>query len=170
MAALKMRLLVDQMKFGLKKKLLNRVQFNQDVREQKLSLAELKRLNTIQKQDYLNIMSEETHGLAEYLQSVDAKLEQKQNDVQDQLWELQDFETGWKKQHEEIKARLQYNIDTHGVPDKCLRNFISYNIKHLMHGSSSAKNNKPIDECSKCSQGVCCPDHKLKRDKDVVNR
>ena len=152
--ALKVRFHVDHQTLGIKQKLKNRVEFNRDVHKQKMSVNQLKRLNTIQKQDYINIIYKETNGLQEYLDSVDNKIDHKQHETQDLIWELEDFQGLWKKQHQEINARLQHKIHKDGVSNKCIRNFIGYNIKHLM---------KKVEDKE-------CVHQTFKRDKNSVNK
>ena len=74
-------------------------EFNENIRKDdgKLSFSELKRLNTIYKQNYIQMIAEEDDEVKQYLHKTKDNLEHQEDEVNDMLWKIEDTVGTWEE-------------------------------------------------------------------------
>ena len=85
-----------------------RAEFNKSIREVggKLTLFDLKRLNSVYKKDYVKMVTEEDEKMKEHLSNVGNKNLDDQTELQEVIWGIQDTHDVWDTTVDDINQTL----------------------------------------------------------------
>lgn len=115
-----------------------REKFQRDIRqmengeEGRLGLLALKRLNTIQKKDYADMIIEESEEVKAYVTDVEEKLANKMDEVVHLKMKIDDTNDEWDSAIERLNAALTKKALKHGIEKNYYTKTNAFNIVDLV--------------------------------------
>ena len=101
-----------------KKNFEDRVDFNMKIRngdEGRLDILQLKKLNSVKKRDYIKMVIEESDKMVNYLDYINKKTEEKQNELCDMMMGIEDTNDTWNQAVDHLNHKILEAAERIGV-------------------------------------------------------
>lgn len=100
---------------------------------EKLTLKELKGLNTVYKKNYTKQILKENDQAMQYVKNVNDVVMDDETKVADLIWGIEDTETVWKDAEQAINTAVKTNAITNGITKKTYTKFQELNILDMVN-------------------------------------
>mmetsp|Transcript_42051 Transcript_42051/g.64441 ORF Transcript_42051/g.64441 Transcript_42051/m.64441 type:complete len:234 (-) Transcript_42051:24-725(-) len=124
----------------------------------KLTYAELKKLNSVWKEDYINHITKTDEQATEYISQVKEKSKQVQHDTNEVIWSMQDQRDDWDNEMQIINDNIVKNAVSNGLTKENYQKykFVEFDILDMYKLDDGTM-------CYLCKKNLRCKRHGLRK-------